>query len=140
MLTINLARTRHEWLTTGATTKHGEPRGWKLHAVEATPSTSIKAVAWTRSACGHIAKWGGDLFIEKKCAQCLRALGLACQHCHGVGHLPPPSFDPCGPCMSTGENEEERARGRARAEVERQREHRKMLAEWAAEEALAGGP
>ena len=132
MLTINLARPRHEWVTTGCTTKHGDPRGWKLHAIAATPGTSIKSVAWKRSACGHIARWGGDLFIEKKCAQCLRALGLACPLCRGIGWIDGVF---CAPCAGTGEGEEERARERARAIVERRRENARGIAEMAAEDA-----
>lgn len=74
-----------EWVTTGTTTKHGEPRGWRLHAVEATSKSKFSEIAHKPAACGLRAPWGLDLFIEKKCIRCMRRLGLACPACRGTG-------------------------------------------------------
>lgn len=76
-----------QWLTTGATYANGEPRGWKLHAVlGATEKMTGLEASRLPSACGLDPRpWGLDLFIEKKCARCLVAVGLACGTCRGKG-------------------------------------------------------
>lgn len=70
------------WLVTRADRK-GSSYGWRLHAVPRAPGDNIVA-----SACGRRGWWGADLFVEKKCAHCLRTLGLACKACNGTGRAP----------------------------------------------------
>lgn len=97
-----------QWVTTGVHRKYGEPRGWKLHAVKAQPEETFKGIAGRRSACGHVAPWGMDLHIEKKCAVCLRATGLACRTCRGRGHVGKAldqTLEHCWKCHGTGERE-----------------------------------
>lgn len=73
-----------QWLTTApnpqspATGVDAGQRGWKLHAVD-TFEDSFKAIRFRRSACGLLPAhgWSLDLFIEDKCARCLKALGEA---------------------------------------------------------------
>jgi hypothetical protein len=100
-----------EWLTTAATTSAGEPRGWKLHAVlGATKKSTLRDLneRGARAACGLRTPWGTDLFIDKKCARCLRKLGLACPKCKGngsVGSVLDRTYDNCNDCHGTGEKD-----------------------------------
>jgi len=96
------------WMNTGTYRKNGEPRGWKLHAVELPngDDTKVAEIVGTRSACGLSSRngWDIDLFIEKKCARCLRTLGLACPNCRGRGDLGRKhQYGWCSVCMGTGE-------------------------------------
>jgi hypothetical protein len=99
-----MAKAIREWVSTGTCTKHGEPRGWRLHAVEfveGSPDGNLK-----RSACGMWKRWGLDLFVERKCVRCLRALGLACATCTGRGHVGSVragTWDLCSACLGNGE-------------------------------------
>lgn len=65
-------------------------RGWRQHAVESSATEVIGDIKARRAACGLRAAhgWNLDLFIEKKCARCLYALGLACPECQGRGTIP----------------------------------------------------
>lgn len=73
-----------KWLTTApnprssATGHDAGQRGWKLHAIM-TDSQTFKDIRFKASACGLIPThgWGLDLFIEDKCARCLKALAEA---------------------------------------------------------------
>ncbi len=71
-----------QWLTTapnprvrGYGADDGQ-RGWRTHAVIAYEEQSLTEIANYRALCGLRARhgWGIDLFIEQKCARCLRAL------------------------------------------------------------------
>lgn len=97
-----------EWLSTGAVRDNGEPRGWKLHAVIGATEEMKAAQAWElASACGLSAReWGMDLFVEKKCARCLLATGLACPTCRGKGShgkVSEGTWELCRDCGATGE-------------------------------------
>lgn len=99
-----------EWLPTGATYPGpgGEPRGWRLHAVMGATKEMTAGEAWKLpAACGLTPRpWGMDLFIEKKCARCLRALGIACAACRGKGSTGSTldgSWEVCLGCFGTGE-------------------------------------
>lgn len=70
------------WLTTspnprvkGCGADDGQ-RGWRTHAVEAIADASWESIRFVRSACGLMANhgWGMDMFIDHKCARCMRAL------------------------------------------------------------------
>lgn len=68
------------WLTTApnprsrATGFDAGQRGWKTHAVVCT-SESFEAIKNAKAACGLAPAhgWSVDLFIEDKCARCVRA-------------------------------------------------------------------
>jgi hypothetical protein len=105
---------KFDWLTTAPNPilpGYAEPRGWKCHGV------LINGDNGTRAACGMRAShgWSVDLFIEKKCARCLVALGVECKECHGTGAH---GIRPCLACMSTGEHRAFREQQRA-AKAER---------------------
>ena len=70
------------WVVTKAGYR-GISYGWKLHAVPSAPGDATVV-----SACGLIRQWSADLFVEKKCAHCLRKLGLACKICKGTSRAP----------------------------------------------------
>lgn len=71
------------WVTTApnprrpATGFDAGQTGWKLHAVEAEAHATFDAVRTRTAACGLRARhgWGLDMFIEDKCARCLRKVG-----------------------------------------------------------------
>lgn len=96
-----------QWLTT-APDPHTRDRsydagqkGWRTHAVEAEDSDKFSSISQKRSACGILPAhgWSLDLFVEKKCARCLRKLGLACPKCNAR------PYAYCGPCTGTGERD-----------------------------------
>lgn len=98
----------HQWVVTNTYTRAGEPRGWKLHAVEADESESSNDIKWRVAACGLSSRrgWTLDLFIEKKCARCLVATSKACKNCRGKGSTGSAisgTWDSCKPCIGTGE-------------------------------------
>lgn len=104
---------KFEWLTTALNPLlpgYTEPRGWKCHAV-------LGGGNGTRAACGMLAPhgWAADLFIEKKCARCLVALGVECKVCCGTGANDGAG---CLPCLGTGESKAFRDQQRA-AKAER---------------------
>lgn len=73
-----------QWLTTAPNPRyldktHGADqgqRGWRLHAIEAHPETSLGEVRYKSAFCGVLPGngWGLDLFIDQKCARCVRVL------------------------------------------------------------------
>lgn len=78
------------WLTTAPSPTapgYAEPRGWRLHAVRGKDSETLVDLRHRTALCGLRAAhgWGLDLFIERWCARCLVALGVACDACRGVG-------------------------------------------------------
>lgn len=96
------------WLTTGATRDNGEPRGWRMHAVPGLNADTLIEVKRRRALCGTLSShgWDIDLFIEKKCARCLRRAGLACGRCRGRGYYGSTSdgtWNTCQDCATTGE-------------------------------------
>lgn len=74
------------WLTTAphpdapATGYDAGQRGWRTHAVEAEADSTFDNIsqADVRAACGLRAAhgWGMDLFIDRRCERCVKALGL----------------------------------------------------------------
>ena len=60
------------------------------------------------SACG-VRPWRGwsvDLFVENKCARCMRKLGIDCKKCRGkgfTGRASTNNWKPCYACAFTGE-------------------------------------
>ena len=95
------------WFSTNCRPHRVDPDGWKLHAVEGDPhdpNLKMKDIKYLRSACGIIPRrgWGMDLYIEKKCVQCLRKLGIACKVCKGRGDSGKPNYRPCHACRFTG--------------------------------------
>lgn len=72
--------TEYFWLTTApnprtrATGVDAGQRGWKLHAIAANEKSIFGEVRYLRAACGLSPRhgWGMDLFIEDKCATCLK--------------------------------------------------------------------
>lgn len=77
-----------------------------MHAVLATERTKLEEVRFVASACNILPAHGRglDMYIEKKCACCLRRLGLACPKCKGkgsYGKLLDNSWSVCGACLST---------------------------------------
>ena len=78
----------YQWLTTApnprvrATGFDAGQRGWKLHAVKATPETELKAVRFEPAACGLTAAhgWDLDLYIDQPCAS--RASGAETRNLH----------------------------------------------------------
>jgi len=74
--------TEYQWLTTQSNPRSPEHgidrgvRGWRLHAVGATEHETFEAVKFRRAVCGLRARhgWGMDLFIDRKCARCAKAL------------------------------------------------------------------
>jgi hypothetical protein len=73
-----------QWLTTApnprspATGFDAGQRGWRLHAVNADNDDTFLGIGPRAAACGlrPAYGWGLDLFIEAKCATCLRKLGM----------------------------------------------------------------
>jgi hypothetical protein len=73
-----------QWMTT--LPKPGTPatgwdagqRGWRAHAVEADESERFSEIGDRRAACGLLPRhgWSMDLFIDRRCTRCERALGL----------------------------------------------------------------
>lgn len=69
------------WLTTApnprsrATGFDAGQRGWKLHAMPPGGGDTFKALGRKAALCGLRPAHGSmDMFIEDKCARCLRAL------------------------------------------------------------------
>lgn len=70
----------HHWLTTApnpkspATGHDAGQRGWRLHLVYTHRTSTFKDVRYMPAACGlrPVYGWGLDLFIDRKCKQCLR--------------------------------------------------------------------
>jgi len=94
------------WVVTNNYSKSDVPRGWKLHAVEAPEKATFEDIKRLEAACGlHTRRgWSIDLFITKKCARCLVALGLACPFCRGKGETGRfETWNNCYPCNGTGE-------------------------------------
>ena len=52
-----------------------EPKGWKLHLVEASPDTPLADLRYCRPLCGVRPAHGYDLdmFIADECARCTKA-------------------------------------------------------------------
>jgi hypothetical protein len=103
---------KFEWLTTALNPLlpgYAEPRGWKCHAVQTVKMDTLVGVRMP-AACGLRARhgWAADLFITKKCARCLVALGVQCKTCSGTGRAQ--GYAPCLPCLATGECKELRER------------------------------
>jgi len=81
---FSIGKVSVQWLTTGvnpsvrATGSDAGTRGWRLHAVEAGSDESIAAVRVRPAVCGLVPAhgWGLDLFVDRKCARCARALSL----------------------------------------------------------------
>jgi hypothetical protein len=71
-----------QWLTTNpnprspATGVDAGQRGWRLHAIEASPETTFSEVRILPAACGLRPRhgWGLDMFIEDRCKRCERAI------------------------------------------------------------------
>ena len=71
-----------EWLTTAANPRSpatgydAGQRGWVQHAIYAFASDSVEQHKRTRALCGLLPRhgWGLDLYIEKHCSRCERAL------------------------------------------------------------------
>lgn len=70
-----------QWVTTEpnprtsvATGHDAGQKGWKLHAVKAEATDTFHDIRWRPALCGLRAKynWGLDMFIEDKCARCLK--------------------------------------------------------------------
>ena len=74
----------YQWLTTApnprsrATGHDAGQRGWKLHAVAAQPTMSLREVRFRPALCGLRARhgWGVDGFIDEKCVRCTAKLKL----------------------------------------------------------------
>jgi hypothetical protein len=70
------------WLTTQpnprspATGHDAGQRGWKLHAVKASPTTKLSSLRLHPSLCGLVPShgWGLDTFIEDRCRRCTAAV------------------------------------------------------------------
>ena len=70
------------WLTTapsGRSHTHGADdgqTGWRLHAVFVDDRATFNDIRYARAACGMLpgTGWGLDLFIEQRCASCVRKL------------------------------------------------------------------
>lgn len=70
------------WVTTApnpatpATGFDAGQKGWRLHAVPGFESETFEQISGRRSACGVLPShgWSLDLFIEEKCARCVRRL------------------------------------------------------------------
>lgn len=95
-----------QWLTTlpnprsRATGTDAGTVGWKTHALAVSSTALLSHFRRARAVCGLLPAhgWGMDLFIERKCARCLRALGIACSVCRGTG-----TRDGwCSACVGTG--------------------------------------
>lgn len=82
-----------QWLTTAQNPRAPQygadqgQRGWRIHAVKATKSETLSACAARSAACGLLPAhgWDMDLFVDRPCARCLVATGLACSVCRGRG-------------------------------------------------------
>ena len=74
-----------QWLTTApnphssATGFDAGQTGWRTHAVLVSLKGTRNLYRRARAACGLLPAhgWAMDLFIERKCASCLRALGMS---------------------------------------------------------------
>jgi len=74
-----------EWLASRPNPTEVEPDlpiGMRLHAVSGSEASG-RALCRVRNAWG----WRKDEFLKKKCAKCLRKLGIACKACGGVGFV-----------------------------------------------------
>lgn len=98
------------WLIVNNYTKLDVPTTWVLHAIEAEENATTGEIKDVRAACGVLPArrrgWNMDLFVEKKCARCLRKLGLACARCRGIGAVESAlknTHQECYDCLSTGE-------------------------------------
>lgn len=51
-------------------------RGWRLHAVLASNEQTFESIKRQPALCGLVPAhgWGMDLYIERKCARCVRAV------------------------------------------------------------------
>jgi len=120
---------RFQWLTTSVnprTVSHTADdgvRGWRQHAIEATADEQFGAVRDRKAACGLRAAhgWGLDMFVEKKCARCLRALGIACPRCRGTGRVEGDSNGSCLECFGRSQTPESLREDRERARIEAER-------------------
>ena len=99
-----------QWLTVQSAPDrdHLAPHGWRCHAVHAEPEETWEDVRDRKSLCGvtPVHGWGSDLFIDRKCVRCLRAVGMACATCTGkgsTGKLKEGTWGACYDCDSTGE-------------------------------------
>lgn len=71
-----------QWLTTMPNPRRmtnnadNGQRGWRTHAVWASDDATGNDIRRTQSACGLTPShgWGVDMFIEIKCARCVRAV------------------------------------------------------------------
>lgn len=102
------------WVSTTATQSDGfTPRGWKIHAIEGEEELTFKQAVGIKAKCGLTPSgWGLDLHLEKKCARCLLALGIACTLCRGKGSTGSAldgTWELCCPCGGTGEKEKQNA-------------------------------
>lgn len=72
------------WVTTAPNPKascigyDAGQRGWKQHAVRATPDETFDAIKRRPALCGLSPRrgWGFDMFIEDKCSRCLAKMQL----------------------------------------------------------------
>jgi len=85
----------YQWIMTAANPRSSSRgydagrRGWRMHAVKATPETKFQEVRHDPAVCGLYAAhgWDLDMFAEDRaCARCLLVLGLACHTCRGTGY------------------------------------------------------
>ncbi len=81
------------------------PKGWRLHAVEGTDADTTASLGRRAARCGKRPAfgWGTDLFIDRKCVACLRAIGYACPACRGRGSFRRVNNPNCTACRGTGE-------------------------------------
>jgi hypothetical protein len=85
----------YHWLTTcpnprsRPTSFDAGQRGWKLHAVLATPEDTTRTLGWRNAACGLMPThgWSLDMFIDDRCARCVAALVKL--EAQGDGHAVP---------------------------------------------------
>ncbi len=100
----------YQWLTTAANphVRHYGPddgqRGWRTHAVLATPATTFESVRYVAAACGLLPAhgWGMYMFVDRPCARCLVKLGEACSVCRGrgsTGKVSLNTFETCKGCL-----------------------------------------
>lgn len=79
----------YQWLTTAPNPAAGRgspfwneydqgQRGWRLHAVAASPDETLAQIRGQQAACGLLPShgWDLDMFIERRCARCVKRLGL----------------------------------------------------------------
>lgn len=99
-----------QWLNAESERDSGS---FKFHAVRANLDSKFSELKNIPSVCGLRPKrgWTIDMFADEndRCIKCVRALGLACDTCFGVGYIDTvdrvtkmPNLHRCEICKGTG--------------------------------------